>query len=59
MVAAGLREMRNALGVSQEGLARELDVSVKTVRRWEQGTPPKAVLMYLNSKPPLREKAAV
>jgi DNA-binding transcriptional regulator YiaG len=59
MVAAGLREMRNALGISQEGLARELDVSVKTVRRWEQGTPPKAVLMYLNLKSPLRQKTAI
>lgn len=30
-----LRAIRNTLGVSQERLARMLDVSVRTVERWE------------------------
>jgi len=33
-----IRELRRKLGLSQEGLARKLGVSVITVRRWEKGT---------------------
>lgn len=33
-----IRELRLKLGLSQEGLARKLGVSVLTVRRWERGT---------------------
>jgi DNA-binding transcriptional regulator YiaG len=33
-----IKELRRKLGLSQEGLARKLGVSVITVRRWEKGT---------------------
>jgi DNA-binding transcriptional regulator YiaG len=33
-----IRELRHKLGLSQEGLARRLGVSVITVRRWEEGS---------------------
>jgi len=33
-----IRELRRKLGLSQEGLARKLGVTVITVRRWEKGT---------------------
>jgi len=33
-----IKELRHKLGLSQEGLARRLGVSVVTVRRWEKGT---------------------
>lgn len=33
-----IKELRHKLGLSQEGLARKLGVSVLTVRRWEKGT---------------------
>jgi putative transcriptional regulator len=33
-----IRELRRELGLSQEGLARKLGVSVITVRRWEKGS---------------------
>jgi DNA-binding transcriptional regulator YiaG len=33
-----IRELRHRLGLSQEGLARKLGVSVITVRRWEKGS---------------------
>jgi DNA-binding transcriptional regulator YiaG len=33
-----IRELRRKLGLSQEGLARKLGVSVLTVRRWEKGS---------------------
>jgi len=32
------RERREALGLSQEALARSLGVTVRTVGRWEQGS---------------------
>ncbi len=35
--ALDLRAIRRALGVSQERMARLLDVSVRTVERWERG----------------------
>jgi DNA-binding transcriptional regulator YiaG len=33
-----IKELRHKLGLSQEGLARRLGVSVITVRRWEKGS---------------------
>jgi putative transcriptional regulator len=33
-----IRELRHKLGLSQEGFARKLGVSVLTVRRWEKGS---------------------
>jgi DNA-binding transcriptional regulator YiaG len=33
-----IKELRHKLGLSQEGLARKLGVSVITVRRWEKGS---------------------
>lgn len=56
-----LREMRTQLNWSQERLARELEVSATTIRRWEQGAPPKVVLLFLEGKikMPLRPKAAL
>jgi len=33
-----IKELRLKLGLSQEGLARKLGVSVLTVRRWEKGS---------------------
>jgi DNA-binding transcriptional regulator YiaG len=33
-----IKELRRKLGLSQEGLARKLGVSVITVRRWEKGS---------------------
>jgi len=35
-----LRRLRATLGLSQEGLARVLDVSGRTVERWEAGAGP-------------------
>lgn len=37
MQADYLREIREKLGLSQEGLARLLNVSCATVNRWETG----------------------
>lgn len=33
-----IKQLREKLDWSQEGLARELSVSVNTIRRWEKGT---------------------
>ncbi len=33
-----IKELRHKLGLSQEGLARRLGISVITVRRWEKGS---------------------
>lgn len=33
-----IKELRHKLGLSQEGLARKLGVSVITVRRWGKGS---------------------
>jgi transcriptional regulator with XRE-family HTH domain len=38
--AAAVRRLRERLGLSQEGLARRLDLSVSEVRRWDQGIRP-------------------
>jgi putative transcriptional regulator len=35
--SAVIKEVRKQLGLSQEGLARELGVSFATVNRWENG----------------------
>ena len=32
-----IKEFRGKLGLTQEALARELGISVETVRRWEGG----------------------
>lgn len=62
-MALGLREMRAQLDWSQERLARELEVSAKTIARWEKGNPPKVVLMFLEtqlkSKLSLVQEAAI
>ena len=34
--AAAVRRLRRKLGLTQEGLARRLDVSTVTVNRWER-----------------------
>jgi DNA-binding transcriptional regulator YiaG len=56
-----MREMRQQLRWSQQRLAGEFGVSVKTVYNWERYGPPKPVLMVLRAKlkSPLREKAAI
>jgi len=38
MVKGTIRALRHKLGLSQEGLARKIGVSVLTVRRWEKGS---------------------
>lgn len=38
--AAAVRRLRERLGLSQEGLARRLNLSVSEVRRWDQGIRP-------------------
>jgi len=40
MTAKAFREMRKAKGYSQPTLAREFDVNVATVWRWENGVVP-------------------
>jgi DNA-binding transcriptional regulator YiaG len=37
LTASDIRDLRNRLGVSQERFARALNVSVSSVRAWEQG----------------------
>jgi DNA-binding transcriptional regulator YiaG len=37
MTPAQLKKSREKLGMSQESLARHLDVSARTVYRWEKG----------------------
>jgi len=32
-----IKELRKAMGLSQEGLARELGISAATINRWEKG----------------------
>ncbi len=38
--AVAVRRLRERLGLSQEGLARRLNLSVSEVRRWDQGLRP-------------------
>lgn len=40
MKSDDLKRRREALGLTQEQLARELDVAVMTVSRWERGVNP-------------------
>ena len=40
MTAKGFKKMREAKGYSQSQLARELEVNVMTVSRWERGVVP-------------------
>jgi DNA-binding transcriptional regulator YiaG len=40
MTAKGFKKMREAKGYSQSQLARELEVNVMTVSRWERGAVP-------------------
>jgi DNA-binding transcriptional regulator YiaG len=56
-----LRRMRLQLRWSQQRLAGEFGVSVKTVYNWERHGPPKPVLIALKTKlkSPLRQKAAI
>ena len=37
MTPERIKETRKELGLSQEGLARELGISAATVNRWERG----------------------
>jgi DNA-binding transcriptional regulator YiaG len=37
MIAKRIKEVRNTLNLTQEQLARELDVTVSTINRWENG----------------------
>ena len=32
-----VKELRNSLNFTQEDLARKLDVTIQTIRRWEKG----------------------
>jgi transcriptional regulator with XRE-family HTH domain len=41
MTGQELRIRRQELGLTQEGLAKELDVTANTVARWERGEVPK------------------
>lgn len=37
MTPSKIKQIRKALNLTQEGLARELDVAFVTVNRWERG----------------------
>ena len=47
--ASIIKETRSQLGLSQEGLAKELGVSFTSINRWEQGQfkPSKLAIMQL------------
>lgn len=49
---ARLREARTAADLTQEGLARALDVTLRTIQRWEDGTsePRGAQLLHLAAR---------
>ena len=50
MLTTTLREIRkNKIGLTMEGLAEEIDVEVKSISRWENGslTSPKVVRYFL------------
>jgi len=44
-----IRELRGKLGLTQEKLAQQLDVSVQTIRRWEsdRGKKPSSIARRL------------
>jgi DNA-binding transcriptional regulator YiaG len=50
-----IKELRHKLGLSQEGLARNLGVSVITVRRWEKGSFKPSPLALLRIEELIRE----
>jgi DNA-binding transcriptional regulator YiaG len=50
-----IKELRHELGLSQEGLARKLGVSVITVRRWEKGSYKPSPLALLRIEELIRE----
>lgn len=50
-----VRAIRDAYGLTQEGLASLLGVNVSTVWRWENGNPPKGAARALLSR--MREEA--
>jgi DNA-binding transcriptional regulator YiaG len=56
-----LRQIRAQLRWSQERVADEFGVTVRTVHNWERHGPPKPVLMVLKAKlkSPLRQKTAI
>lgn len=52
----GIREIRQRMGMTQEGFSDALHISVKTLRNWEQGIrlptgPTRTLLKILNAKP--------
>jgi len=50
-----IKELRHKLGLSQEGLARKLGVSVITVRRWEKGSSRPSPLALLRIEETMKE----
>ena len=59
MTAKAFKEMRTAKGYSQAALAREFDVNIMTVWRWENGAipvPRLAELALLSLKPRQKTK---
>src|SRR5687768_776758 len=46
-----IRELREAVGLSQSALAEQSGYSLKTIQRWElgEGSPRKAVIEYLHA----------
>jgi DNA-binding transcriptional regulator YiaG len=62
MTAKTFKQMRKAKGYSQPALAREFDVNVMTVWRWEKGDLPvprlaELALSALKPKPKQKRKA--
>ncbi len=58
MTGKEIKEKRIKLGLSQEGLARELKISVVTVSRWERGLQ-KPRALYADVLKDFLEKAGV
>ena len=58
MTGKEIKEKRIKLGLSQEGLARELKISVVTVSRWERGLQ-KPRALYASVLKDFLEKASV
>jgi transcriptional regulator with XRE-family HTH domain len=49
-VQEALRQLRQTMNLSQEGLARKLDVSFRTIHRFENEQPPKGVWLLMFGK---------
>lgn len=47
MTAGQFREALTALGLTQAGCARFLDIDERTVRRWATGGPPRSIALLL------------